>query len=344
MQTRINVGFIGAGKSTHRYQAPFILRRNDKFTIKTIWARNLNHIKWERIPNVNYTDDLESMLNDEEIELIVVSTPVMHYEYALMALEHGKHVLVEKPFANTSEEAKEIFDLASQKGLMAMCIQNRRFDSDFLTTQKVIESGKLGDVYEVEMHYDYYRKDVVDATDHFDSYLSFLYGHACHTLDQALSYFGKPNDYHMEVKQIMGKGRMNDYFDIDFYYDNALKVTIASSYMRIKHRPRFIVYGTKGMFVKATEDRQEADLKRFYMPTPEHPDFGMDREEHYGTITYYNEHNEYVEEKVPTVTGDYSRMYDAIFETIRSHKPQLVTPEQTLLQLKLLEEGIGQCE
>ena len=80
------------------------------------------------------------------------------------------------------------------------------------------------------------------------------------------------------------------------------------------------------------------------MPTPEHPDFGMDREEHYGTITYYNEHNEYVEEKVPTVTGDYSRMYDAIFETIRSHKPQLVTPEQTLLQLKLLEEGIGQCE
>ncbi|HCG98155.1 MAG TPA: NAD(P)-dependent oxidoreductase, partial [Erysipelotrichaceae bacterium] len=88
----------GAGKSTHRYQAPFILRRSDKFTIKTIWARHLDHIQWERIPDVNYTDDLESMLNDKEIELIVVSTPVMHYEYALMALEHGKHVLVEKPF------------------------------------------------------------------------------------------------------------------------------------------------------------------------------------------------------------------------------------------------------
>ena len=156
MQTIINVGFIGAGKSTHRYQAPFILRRKDKFKIKTIWARNLNHISWERIPQVTYTDCLEDMLNDQDISLVVISTPVMHYEYAKMALEYGKNVVCEKPFTDTYEQAVELFNLAEEKNLKIMCIQNRRFDSDFLTTQKVIESGILGDLLEVEMHYDYF--------------------------------------------------------------------------------------------------------------------------------------------------------------------------------------------
>src|SRR5699024_12685660 len=56
-----------------------------------------------------------------------------HYEYAKLALEHGKNVLVEKPFAETSAEAKELFELAKQKDLFIQCYQNRRFDSDFLT-------------------------------------------------------------------------------------------------------------------------------------------------------------------------------------------------------------------
>lgn len=340
----IKVGFIGAGKSCHRYQAPFINRRPDKFKIEKVWARNLNHLKWDKIPGVIYTEDLDSLLNDPEISLIVVSTPVMHYEYSKMALEHGKNVVTEKPFTDTSKQAEELFELAYKKGLMVMCIQNRRFDSDFLTTQKVIESGRLGDILEVEMHYDYYRPYVPQGIDYFDPYHGYLYGHACHTLDQVLSYFGTPKKVHYDVRQLLGKGRMNDYFDIDLYYDNSLKVSVKSSYFRVKARPKFVVYGKKGMFIKETEDRQEYDLKRFYMPTSDHPDFGMDREEHYGTIIYYDEHNEYKEEKVPSINGDYARYYDAVYETIVNKKEQLVTQAQTLTQLKMLEEGIKQCQ
>ncbi|SDW73594.1 Predicted dehydrogenase [Kandleria vitulina] len=343
MQTIINVGFIGAGKSTHRYQAPFILRRKDKFKIKTIWARNLDHISWERIPQVTYTDCLEDMLNDQDISLVVISTPVMHYEYAKMALEHGKNVVCEKPFTDTYEQAVELFNLAEEKNLKIMCIQNRRFDSDFLTTQKVIESGILGDLLEVEMHYDYYRPYVSENTDHFNPYQGYLYGHACHTIDQAISYFGFPDDYHLEVRQLLGEGRMNDYFDIDFFYKQT-KVSIKSSYFRVKSRPRFVAYGKKGMFTKETEDRQEYDLKRFYMPTSDHPDFGMDREEHYGEAIFYDEHGEYHQEKIPTVNGDYARYYDEVYEMLVNNKEPLVKKEQTLFVMKLLEEGIKQCK
>lgn len=339
----IQVGMIGAGKSTHRYQGPFIARRDEKFKIKTIWARNLDHLKWDKIEGATYTEDLESMLNDPEIELIVVCTPVMHYEYTKMALEHNKNVITEKPFCDTSEQAKELFALAKERHVLCMCMQNRRFDSDFLTVQSVIESGRLGDLLEVEMHYDYYRPHVPESVDFFNPYYSYLYGHACHTLDQVINYFGKPNDIHYDVRQLLGIGRMNDYFDIDLYYDNALKVSVKSSYFRVIQRPRFIVYGKKGVFIKESEDRQEYDLKRFYMPTKDHPDFGMDREEHYGTLTYYDENNEYKVEKIKTIPGDYSRYYDAVYETIVHGKEPLVTEEQTLLQLQMLEEGIKLC-
>lgn len=343
MKEIINVGFIGAGKSTHRYQGPFIQRRPDQFQIKKIYARHLDHIAWKRIPGALYTDDLESVLSDPDIDLIVVSTPVMHYEYTKMALEHGKNVVCEKPFTDTLAQTKELFALAKAKSLFCMSIQNRRFDSDFLTTQNMIESGLLGDLLEVEMCYDYYRPDVPTNTDHFDPYRSFLYGHACHTLDQAISYFGIPNDYHLEVRQLLGKGRMNDYFDLDLFYEKGLKVSVKSSFFRVKQRPRFTVYGTKGTFIKQNEDRQEFDLKRFYMPTPDHPDFGIDLPSDYGTLYYYDDHDDYHEQVIKSINGDYSRYYDAVYHSIVDHKPPLVTPEQTLYQIRLLEEGIKQC-
>ena len=58
---------------------------------------------------------------------------------------------------------------------------------------------------------------------------------------------------------------MNDYFDLDLYY-GSMKVSVKSSYFRIKPRASFVVYGKKGCFVKETKDRQEEHLKMFYMP------------------------------------------------------------------------------
>ena len=67
-----------------------------------------------------------------------------------------------------------------------------------------------------------------------------------------------------------------------------------SSYFRVKERPSFVVYGRKGMFVKYEKDRQEADLKKFYLP--DNDDFGLDKPENFGTLTYYDDNGHYHEE------------------------------------------------
>lgn len=337
---KLTVGFISNGKSTNRYHAPFILNRPDTFRIKTIFARHPEKTEWARIEGVNYTSDLGSLLNDPEIDVVIVTTPhQFHYSYAKQVILAGKNCVLEKPFTETPEEAAELFALAKEKGVMLQGYQNRRFDSDFLTVQKVIGSGKLGELLEMEMHFDYYRPYIPESVKSYSPYMSYLYGHGCHTLDQVISYFGRPDRIHYDVRQLMGEGRMNDYFDLDLYY-GVLKVSVKSSYFRVKSRPSFVVYGRKGMFEKYGKDRQEADLKKFYLPKG-NPDFGMDSPEDYGTLIWYDDEGVYHEEKVETVKGDYGYYYDALYETLVNGKEQLVKPEQTKLLMDILYEGVS---
>lgn len=340
MINKLTVGFIGNGKSANRYHIPFLLQRKDRINIKMIYTKDHQTDVWDEIAGVTYTENLNHLLNDQEIQVIIISTPsAFHYEYALKVLDAGKHCVVEKPFAQTYQQAKEIFDKAKEKNLIVQCYQNRRFDSDFLTVQKVIESGKLGDLLELEMHFDYYRPYIPESVYEMSAINSYLYGHGCHTLDQVISYFGKPDSIHYDVRQLLGTGRMNDYFDLDLYY-GILKVSVKSSYFRIKERPSFIVYGKKGMFIKEKKDKQEEHLKLFYMP--DHDDFGRDLPHEYGTLTYYDDQGQFHEEKVVSQQGDYGLYYDALYDTIIHGQPPLVKPEETLLQIQILEKGIEQ--
>ncbi|MBL4930403.1 Gfo/Idh/MocA family oxidoreductase [Clostridium paridis] len=333
----LTIGYIGNGKSTNRYHLPFVLQKKN-IKVKTIFQRNPKHESWSRIDGVNYISDLNELLNDKEIQLVVVCTNHdSHYDYAKLVLEHNKHCLVEKPFMETSEQAKEIFSLAKENGLIVQAYQNRRFDSDFLTVQKVIEEGKLGELLELEMHYDYFRPEIPEGITNFNPTGSYLYGHGCHTLDQVISYLGKPDNIHYDVRQLLGSGRMNDYFDLDLYY-GTFKVSVKSSYFRVKERPSFVVYGKKGCFVKETKDRQEEHLKLFYMP--ENADFGVDTIKHYGTLTYIDEEGIIHEEKVKSVNGDYGRVYDDLYEAIINGKSKTIADEQTVLLMEILETGV----
>ena len=159
-----------------------------------------------------------------------------------------------------------------------------------------------------------------------------------HTVDQVLSWFGRPDEVRYDVRQLLGPGRMNDYFDLDLFYGR-VKVSVKSSYFRVKDRPSFVVYGTRGMFVKAAKDRQEEHLKVFYLPGQ--PGFGVDLPEHYGTLTYYDDQGIYHEEKVVSEVGDYARIYDGVHDSIVNGAPKIVRDEQTIELIQILHDGLA---
>ena len=337
MESRLVIGYIGNGKSANRYHIPFVLNRKDKIKIKAIYDPHLENSIWKRIDGVKYTSDLDELLHDSEIQVIVVCTPHnTHYEITKKVLNAGKNCVCEKPFTETEAQAKELFEIASEKNLMLQCYQNRRFDGEFLTAKKIIESGVIGEVMEVEISFDYWRPEV-PHTRKYAPTRGFYYGHACHTIDQVISYWGIPDKVVYDVRQLLGHDKMNDYFDVDLFYGNK-KISLKSSYFRVKARSAFTVYGFKGMYEKITNDKQEEHLKMFIMPGTE--GFGVDKPSEYGSLIYYDESGTYHEEKVITVQGDYARYYDALYDTIINGKPQLVKPQETIAQIRILENGI----
>lgn len=101
-----------------------------------------------RYPGLQRTTRFGDLLEDRSVEAIAIATPVStHYELASQALNAGKHVFVEKPIAGSSEEARELLDLAERRDLVLMPGHTFLYSPPVTTVRSLIQSGELGDIY-----------------------------------------------------------------------------------------------------------------------------------------------------------------------------------------------------
>ncbi|MGL5241055.1 MAG: oxidoreductase [Kluyvera ascorbata] len=333
----LHCAFIGFGKSTTRYHLPYVLHRKADWHVAHIYRRSPKPD--EQAPqyaHIHFTSELDDILNDPQVKLVVVCTHAdSHFEYAKKALEAGKNVLVEKPFTPTLAEAKELFALAKSKGLTISPYQNRRFDSCFLTTKKVIESGKLGQIVEIESHFDNYRP--VDAGQPGLPQDGVFYGLGVHTLDQIIALFGRPQQVSYDIRHLRNKANPDDTFEAQLFYGD-LKAIVKSSHLVKLAYPKFIVHGHKGSFIKYGIDQQETSLKANIMPGE--PGFGADNS--VGLLEYVDDDGNTVREEVMIETGDYGRVYDALYDTLVNGRKNFVSESDALTNMEILERGFAQ--
>jgi predicted dehydrogenase len=101
-----------------------------------------------RYPAVTLTSSFDSVLADDDVDAVVIATPVStHFGLAAAALRAGKHVFIEKPFAASSGEALALIDLADRKGLVVMPGHTFLYSPPVMMIRSLIESGELGDIY-----------------------------------------------------------------------------------------------------------------------------------------------------------------------------------------------------
>ena len=99
-------------------------------------------------PRLRLTTDFQEILRSPEIAAVAVVTPVWtHYALAKAALEHGKHVFVEKPFTSTSRQAEELIELAERKNLKIMVDHTFLFGGAVRKIRELVDSGTLGPLY-----------------------------------------------------------------------------------------------------------------------------------------------------------------------------------------------------
>lgn len=102
-------------------------------------------------PHVQATTAIEDILTNDAVDVVIVGTPPnTHAEFAMRALDAGKHVVVEKPFCMTTAEADQMISLAKSNNRMLTVYQNRRWDPDFRAIQHTIDAGSIGEIFHIE--------------------------------------------------------------------------------------------------------------------------------------------------------------------------------------------------
>ena len=331
MASRIlNVGLIGFGLSGRYFHSPF-LSTNPGFKIKTVVERSKNEAQ-EFDPNIGNARSVEELLSDESIDLVFICTPnETHFPYAMDALQNGKHVVSEKPFAATEEEARQLVAVAEEKGLILTAYQNRRWDSDFLTIKKLIDEDKLGDIVEYECRYDRFRP-VVPTESWKEKSVPVggnLYNLGPHLIDQALVLFGEPETVTAEVRSVRPNSEIDDYFDVRLGYADKL-VIVKSSLMVYENFQRYTLHGTKGSFIKGGLDPQEETLRKNILPT-EKP-LGVEPEDRWGKL-FSADFTGIIESEA----GDYAPFYQNIYDAIVDGAELAVKPEEILRTTRVID-------
>ncbi|AZA74174.1 Gfo/Idh/MocA family oxidoreductase [Chryseobacterium indoltheticum] len=313
----VKVGLCAFGMSGKVFHAPF-LKEHPGFFMSAVVERSKEDSK-KKYPDAEIYRSVEEMLENADIEVVVVNTPVQtHFEYVKMALDAGKNVIVEKPFTVTVSEAEELVNLAENKNLFLSVYQNRRFDRDYLQVQKVLAEGKLGNVRETEIRFDRFRTEP-SGKEHKENPeqngSGSMHDLGSHLVDQAVQLFGFPDKLFADVFSMKGEDFANDYFEILFYYKNDLRVRLKSSVFTKEEHFAYKIHGDKGSFLQERTDNQENELAAGTIPA-----YGKEwmepLKESDGILTYLNENSETKRVLTSSEFGNYMNYYQQIYEHI----------------------------
>ncbi|MEI7026851.1 Gfo/Idh/MocA family oxidoreductase [Paenibacillus sp. y28] len=334
MERILKVGLIGFGLGGKVFHAPMITAVPGLKLAKVVERRGKS--SQELYPDVEVVTSIEELLVAPEIEVVVVATPsTYHYEAAKAALLAGKHVVVEKPFTTTTEEAGELIALAREKGLHLFPYQNRRWDGDFLTVRRILEQGIIGRLVEYEARWDRYTPQLqsspwkeLDAPG-----TGLLYDLGAHLIDQALCLFGRPQTVTGDLRSLRDGGQAVDYFDVTLGYEH-VKVSLKSSRLARIQAPRFTLHGTLGSYIKYGIDPQEEMLKQGL--TPLSPGWALEPEAGWGMLHTEKEGLGF-QGKVATVTGGYEHFYQNVYDVIVHGTEQAVKAEEARDLIRVVE-------
>ena len=329
----IKTGLVGFGLGGRSFHAPFITTNQNYALVSVVERKTSNSI--EKYPWIKIARSVEEMVKDESIDLIVITTPnETHFPFGKLALEAGKHVVLDKPMTVTGKEAKTLIDLSKQKGKILSVYQSRRYASDALTIKALLARNVLGDIHEFEAQYNRYRPEMKNSWKETAVPGSgILYDLGPHLIDQSLDLFGFPKAITADIRKQRPSTKADDYFDIRLDY-GFNKVILKAGMLVREQGPRYQIHGTKGSFIKYGDDPQDADLRVGGLPTDD--GYGIEPEEYHGLLHTEIE-GEIVKERIVSEKGDFGIYYQRLYESIANGKPLSEKAEHGYNVVRLIE-------
>lgn len=248
---KIKIGVAGLGRQGFGMHGQSLMQLQDEFQIVAgcdLIAERRE--RYQKLTGCRVYETFEELLNDDEVELIIVVTYSKdHCEHIIKALQAGKHVYGEKPFCMSYEEACRIREAAKNATGKLFIGHNRRFEGDFIKLREIIDSGKLGDVYEIKhgvFHYN--RRDDWQTLKEMGG--GQLYNWGPHLIDHGLRLMDSDVvSMESELRRICAVGDAEDHVKIAMHGENGRTIDLEIGGGVAMQFPKYIVYGTKGTAV-----------------------------------------------------------------------------------------------
>ncbi len=331
----LNVALVGYGFVGKVFHAPLITN-TPGLSLHTVVSSDAGKVQADH-PAARVVSEAHNAFADPEIDLVVIASPNdSHAPLARSALEHGKHVVVDKPFTVTLAEAEDVVACAQRVGRIVSVFQNRRWDADFLALRMLVEDGALGDIAEFHSHFDRFRPHVQDRWRERDAPGGGLwYDLGPHLIDQALQLLGPPQSVQADLATQREGGRATDYFHVQLHYPRT-RVHLHAGSLVPGNGLRFAVHGSRGSFIKHGLDSQENALRAGVQPGE--AEWGRDPAP--GQLIAVDAHGRPEARQVDSVAGDYRRFYAAMRAAIVEGATVPVSTDDALAVMKILMAGM----
>ncbi len=328
----IRVGLVGFGSSAKTFHLPLLKALDQDFTVTAVVDRKGEESR-RLLPEATVFESWEKMADSELLDVAVICLPNgLHAQVTNLYLKSGKHVIVEKPMAITTQETEAMIRQSQDSDRLLAVFQSRRLDGDFLTVAELLRTQTLGRIVHAEVRYDRWsntlrKKAWKETGQEGDSLLEDL---GSHLLDQALHLWGFPQQVFCRWGVQRDGSAVVDAFRISLDYDG-LWVDLSSS-MVVRTSPfHWSLQGTKGSFLKSGMDPQEEQLQKGLKPGTE--TFGAEAKEHWGVLTLAEEGTR----TVPTLNGRYLEFYQNFAKALRGQEPLTFTAQKGQDVVRLLE-------
>lgn len=237
----VRVGIVGTGRIAPR----FVSEAKYVSGIEIECAYNpdkVSALKFQQVEDITvYTDDIEAFW--QRIDAIYIGSPnETHYLYAKAALEHGKHVLSEKPLAFTHKETMELYEMARDKGLVLMEGIKTAYCPGFQQLINVAKSGKIGEIKDIESCFT--RLATIGERERSDAkYGGAFLEFAGYTLLPIFKLYG--TDYQdVQIDSILGDDGIDLYTKIQLRYADGMAT--AKMGVGVKSEGELVIAGTEG--------------------------------------------------------------------------------------------------
>lgn len=338
MNNPIRIGLVGLGRAGVGMHIPELAPRTDEFQIVAVCDIIEERAKeyGEKLNAKAYTS-IDDLIADPNVELVDIATrSIDHYAHAKAALLAGKDVQLEKPFSIHAWQAEELAALGSQPAGPHLYIRhNRRFEDHFEQVQKIIDSGILGQVYEIKLARNGYdRRRDWQTLSEFGGGQLLNWGP--HIIDHSLRFCGgKYEVMYSDIQHIAAGGDCEDHIKIVFTGENGRIVDMEISGGCATPIPEYTMYGSKGSLVSERDGFHVRYLNPENRLSPVVSDPATPgSKQSFGS----GEKLEWVDTIIPYKSyGDCSRIWDHLYQAIREGKPHPVRLEQAVDVIRVID-------